>query len=424
MNLPDSISALANSDSDYDPNSMPVAKAREYIRAFLSPVSTVERLPIRTALGRVLAEDILSTMNVPAHDNSAMDGYAMRFADLKPDAAVTLRVVGSAFAGKPHTGGLGAGQAVRIMTGGVVPPECDTVVMQERVTVSGSELTVPGGQQRGQNVRLAGSDIKAGAVVFHSGQIVRPAELGMIASLGIGEVAVYRRLRVAFFSTGDELVPIGGTLGPGQIHDSNRYTIFGMLTRLDVEALDLGLVRDDPAAIERAFTEAAAAADVVITSGGVSVGEADFVKQILGRLGEVLFWKIAMKPGRPLAYGKLGAAHFFGLPGNPVSAMVTFYQFVREALLVLMGVPAPQPLPMLKAICTTPIKKAPGRTEFQRGILSQSADGQWTVRSTGDQSSGILSSMSQANCFIVLPDSQSNTPAGATVDVQLLEGLI
>jgi len=296
--------------------------------------------------------------------------------------------------------------------------------MQERVAVSGEAVTIPAGQQQGQNVRRAGSDIKDGAVVFQRGQIVRPAELGMIASLGIGEVAVYRRLRVAFFSTGDELVPIGGVLGPGQIHDSNRYTLFGMLTRLGVEAIDLGLVRDDPVAIEQAFREATQAADVVITSGGVSVGEADFVKQILGRLGEVLFWKIAMKPGRPLAYGKLGAAHFFGLPGNPVSAMVTFYQFVREALLVLMGVPEPQPLPMLKTVCTTPIKKAPGRTEFQRGILSQGADGQWTVRSTGDQGSGILSSMSQANCFIVLSDEQGNTPAGATVDVQVLEGLL
>ncbi len=424
MNRPDSISALTSSDSDYDPNSMPVAKAREYIRAFLSPVSTVERLHLRAALGRVLAEDIASTINVPAHDNSAMDGYAMRFADLNPEAAATLKVAGSALAGKPYTGMLAPGQAVRIMTGGVVPPECDTVVMQERATVSGDAVTIPAGQQQGQNVRRAGSDISAGAVVFKRGQIIRPAELGMIASLGIGEVAVFRRLRVAFFSTGDELVPIGGVLGPGQIHDSNRYTLFGMLTRLGVDALDLGLVRDDPAAIEAAFREAARAADVVITSGGVSVGEADFVKQILGRLGEVLFWKIAMKPGRPLAYGRLGAAHFFGLPGNPVSAMVTFYQFVREALLVLMGVPHPQPLPMLKALCTTPIKKAPGRTEFQRGILSQGADGQWTVRSTGDQGSGILSSMSQANCFIVLPEAQGNTPAGASVDVQVLEGIL
>jgi molybdopterin molybdotransferase len=423
MTTAKTLSALS-ADSDYDPNSMPVAKAREYIRAFLTPVTAVERLALRAALGRVLAENIRSTIDVPGQDNSAMDGYAMRFADLKPDAPVTLRLVGSSFAGRPFGGSVGTGQAVRIMTGGIMPAGADTVVMQERVTVAGSEVTIPGGQQKGQNVRLTGCDIARDAVVFRRGQTVRPAELGMIASLGIGEVSVYRRLRVAFFSTGDELVSIGAPLAPGQLYDSNRYTLFGVLTRLGVELLDMGVIRDDPAAVERAFTEAAGAADVVITSGGVSVGDADYVKQILDQLGEVLFWKIAMKPGRPLAYGKIGQAHFFGLPGNPVSALVTFYQFVRDALLALMGNPEPAPLPMLKAVCTTPIKKAPGRTEFQRGILSADAQGNWTVRVTGDQSSAILSSMSLANCFIVLPDMQGNTPAGATVDVQLLEGVV
>jgi molybdopterin molybdotransferase len=418
-----SVSAVT-ADSDYDPNSMPVAKAREYIRAFLTPVAAFERLHLRAALGRVLAQQIRSSINVPSHDNSAMDGYAVRFADLERNVESSLKVVGASFAGKPFQGSVGRGEAVRIMTGGVMPSGCDTVIMQERVRVADGRLQVPGGQQQGANVRYAGGDIKAGQVVFESGQILRPAELGMIASLGIGEVSVYRRLRVAFFSTGDELVPVGGSLAAGQIYDSNRYTIFGMLTRLGVDAIDMGAIRDDPAAIESAFTQAAQAADVVITTGGVSVGEADFVKQLLAKLGDVLFWKIAMKPGRPLAYGKVGQAHFFGLPGNPVSAMVTFYEFVREALLVLMGVPQPRPLPILKAICTSAIKKAPGRTEFQRGILEQGADGQWTVRVTGDQSSGILSSMSQADCFIVLPDAQGNTSAGASVDVQLLEGLI
>ena len=417
------ISAIA-ADSDYDPNSMSVAKAREYIRAFLAPVSAVERLHVRAALGRVLAAEIRSGVNVPAHDNSAMDGYAVRFADLKAEGESTFATVGTSMAGKPFQGRVGAGEAVRIMTGGVMPAGCDTVIMQERARAVDGQVTLPGGPRQGQNVRYAGDDIRAGQVVFKPGQIVRPPELGMIASLGIGEVSVYRKLRVAFFSTGDELVPVGGSLEPGQIYDSNRYTIYGMLTRLGVDAIDMGLIRDDPAAIESAFTQAAQAADVVITSGGVSVGEADFVKQLLAKLGEVLFWKIAMKPGRPLAYGKIGSAHFFGLPGNPVSAMVTFYQFVREALLVLMGVPDPQPLPLLKAVCTSAIKKAPGRTEFQRGILSAGDDGQWTVRVTGDQSSGILSSMSQANCFILLPDAQGNTPAGALVDVQVLEGLI
>jgi molybdopterin molybdotransferase len=423
MTIAKTLAAVA-SDSDYDPNSMPVARAHAYIRAFLSPVTTVERVQVRSALGRVLAQDITSGIDVPGQDNSAMDGYAVRFVDLKADGETGLRIVGSSFAGKPYEDTLAAGQAVRIMTGGVVPRAADTVVMQERVRVAGDEVVIPSGQQKGQNVRAGGCDIRNGQVVFRRGQMVRPAELGMIASLGIGEVSVYRRLRVAFFSTGDELVQIGRPLAPGQIYDSNRYTIYGMLTRLGAEIIDMGVVRDDPAAIEQAFSEAARAADVVVTSGGVSVGDADYVKQILSRLGEVLFWKIAMKPGRPLAYGRIGSAHFFGLPGNPVSAMVTFYQFVREALLVLMGVPEPAPLPILKAQCTTAIKKAPGRTEFQRGILSPGDAGQWTVRVTGDQGSAILSSMSQANCFIILPDDQGNTPAGATVDVQLLEGLI
>jgi molybdopterin molybdotransferase len=418
-----SLASLA-ADSDYDPNSMPVVKAREYIRAFLTPISGTERLHLRAALGRVLAQDVVSSIDVPAHDNSAMDGYAYRQGDVAAADSATLAVIGTSFAGHPYAGEVGAGQAVRIMTGGVMPDGADTVMMQERATVTTGKVTLPGGQPRGQNVRRRGSDIAKGAVVFSRGQLLRPAEIGMLASLGISEVSACRKLRVAFFSTGDELVSFGQPLGAGQLYDSNRYSIFALLARIGAEPLDMGVVPDDPAAIERAFREASAAADVVITSGGVSVGDADFVKQILNQLGEVLFWKIAMKPGRPLAYGRLGNAHFFGLPGNPVSAMVTFYQFVREALLVLMGVAQPQPVPTFKAACTTAIKKAPGRTEFQRGILSLSPDGRWTVRVTGDQGSSILSSMSQANCFIVLPDEQGNTAAGAEVEVQPFEGVL
>jgi molybdopterin molybdotransferase len=253
---------------------------------------------------------------------------------------------------------------------------------------------------------------------------VHPAELGMIASLGINEVGVYRRLRVAFFSTGDELKAIGTSLGPGEIYDSNRYTLHGMLVRLGCETVDMGVVRDAPDALERALAVAAASADVVITSGGVSVGEADYVRSILDKLGEVLFWKIAMKPGRPLAYGKLGGAHFFGLPGNPVAVMVTFYQFVREALLTLQGQREVAPLPMFKVTLSSPIRKMPGRTEFQRGILAADGRGGWSVRTTGDQGSGILSSMSQANCFIVLGTEVGNVAAGELVDVQVLEGLL
>ncbi len=410
--------------SDYDPNSMPVEKAREHIRAFLSPVTTVERLSIRATLGRVLAEDVISPVNVPQHDNSAMDGYAVRFADLKSDAESTLKIVGASFAGKPYQGTLAAGQAVRIMTGAVIPAGADSVVQQERARASADQVSVMPLPKKGTNTRSAGEDLRAGEAALKRGQPIRPAEIGMMASLGIGEVAVYRKLRVAFFSTGDELVAVGTPLGPGQIYDSNRYTIYGLLVRLGCEVLDMGVIRDTPEDVEQAFKDAAQSADVVITSGGVSVGEADYVKQVLDRLGEVRFWKIAMKPGRPLAYGKIGDAHFFGLPGNPVAVMVTFYQFVRDALLHLQGQTRTIPLPTQKVVCTSAIKKAPGRTEFQRGILSRDTTGQWSVRTTGDQGSGILSSMSQANCFIILPTDQGNVPAGSEVDIQLLEGLI
>lgn len=254
--------------------------------------------------------------------------------------------------------------------------------------------------------------------------MMRAADLGLIASLGIGELKVYRKLRVAFFSTGDELASIGQALEAGQVYDSNRYTLHGMLTRLGVEVIDMGVVRDVPELLEQALAEASQSADVILTSGGVSVGEADFMKQLLEKLGQVVFWKIAMKPGRPLAYGKVGHAHYFGLPGNPVSVMVTFYQFVREALLVLMGQPEPAPSPLLNAVCTDSIKKLTGRTEFQRGVLYLAEDGNWKVRPTGNQGSGILRSMSEANCFIVLDETVGNVEAGATVKVQVLEGVI
>jgi molybdopterin molybdotransferase len=409
---------------DYDPNSMPVPKARELITRFLSPVTTVERVAIRAALGRVLAADVISPVDVPAHDNSAMDGYALRHADLKADNRVTLKVTGSSFAGAPFKGKVGIGEAVRIMTGGVVPEGADTIVMQEHAEAGDGVVSVGGGHKKGQNLRKAGEDLQQGQPALHRGQPLRPAEIGLIASLGIAEVSVYRRLRVAFFSTGDELVSIGSTLGEGQIYDSNRYTIHGMLTRMGFDVIDMGVVRDDPALLEQAFREAAAAADVVITSGGVSVGEADFVKPLLNKLGEVVFWKIAMKPGRPLAYGRIGDSHFFGLPGNPVSVMVTFYQFVRDALLRLSGRDPVEPLPTFRVPCTSTLKKAPGRTEFQRGILSRDAAGTLTVRVTGEQGSGILRSMSEANCFIILPTEQGNVTPGTVVEVQAFEGAI
>ncbi len=428
MTTPLTLRELSCAD-DYDPNSMPVDKARQYIGTFLTPVAATERLHVRAALGRVLAEDILSPIAVPGHDNSAMDGYAVRFDDLSADAPVTLQVTGTVFAGKGAALGVQPGEAVRIMTGGVLPIGADTVVMQEVTTRGDGTVTVPPLAEaklraRGINTRKAGEDLKVGSVALRRGWRINPAELGLIASLGINEVTAYRKLRVAFFSTGDELRSIGQPLGAGEIYDSNRYTLYGMLTRLNCEVIDMGVIVDEPAAVEAAFATASGMADVVITSGGVSVGEADYIKSVLEKLGEVLFWKIAMKPGRPLAYGKLGAAHFFGLPGNPVSVMVTYYQFVRDALLTLAGQTRIPPLPTFKATLRTPIKKGPGRTEFQRGVFAQEADGAYAVTVTGDQGSGILSSMAQANCFIILGPETGNVAAGDQVEVQMFEGMV
>ncbi|MDE1942451.1 MAG: molybdopterin molybdotransferase MoeA [Betaproteobacteria bacterium] len=423
MNTPSTPSLYSCAD-EYDPHSMTVEQARSVIARYLKPVAGTMRVPVRSALNRVLAEDVLSPLDVPAHANSAMDGYAVRFSDLAASGETGLAVAQTLLAGAAAQHPLVPDQAARIMTGAMLPAGADTVVMQEQARREGERVWVAAGQRRGQHVRLPGEDLSKGLPALHKGRKIRPAELGLLASLGIGEILVYRPLRVAFFSTGDELVSIGHPLEPGQIYDSNRYTLYGMLTELGFDCLDMGVVRDHPVALENAFEEASRMADVVITSGGVSVGEADFIKPLLARLGETVFWKIAMKPGRPLAYGHLGESHFFGLPGNPVAVMVTFYTFVRDALLALSGISPVAPAPRLRVRTTTPLKKAPGRTEFQRGIVSRGADGTWTVRSTGNQGSGILRSMSEANCFIILPLDSGPVPAGEEVEIQLFEGIL
>ena len=401
----------------YDPDALHVAKAREAMRACISPISGNENLPLRACLARILAQEIVPSINVPAHDNSAMDGYAARFADIdKP-----LREVGTALAGKPFPGRVGPGECVRIMTGAVMPAGADTVVIQEVVKKDGERIVVPPGQQRAQNVRYAGEDLKTGVPVLQPGKFLRPAELGLIASLGIGEVQVKRKLRVAFFSTGDERASIGAALREGEVYDSNRYTLHGMLTRLGFEITDLGVVRDDPQALEDALRKASFA-DAIITTGGVSVGEADFVRKLMAKLGEVLFWKIAMRPGRPMAFGRIQDSYLFGLPGNPVAVMVTFYQFVRDALLHLAGRSDDYAIPLLKAVSAEKMRKVPGRTEYQRGILFYE-QGTWKVKNTGQQGSGVLRSMSQANCFIVLEHERGSVAAGEPVSVQPFEGL-
>ncbi len=442
MTIPTTLSQLIQNPScmdDYDPNAMSVVQARQFIQQFLSPVIDTEILPINKSLGRVIATNILSPSNVPNYDNSAMDGYAFNSNDVIATSEVRLKVIGTAFAGKAFNGEIKPGECVRIMTGAAMPRDADTVVVQEKIIldkmlqeeVSQADISnnetyihfsdVP---KPRMNVRYAGEDLKIGQTVLTAGHLMRPADLGLIASLGIANLEAYRKLKVAFFSTGDELVSIGKTLEIGQVYDSNRYTLFGMLTRLGIDIIDLGAVADDPVALEKTLLSAAEQADVVITSGGVSVGEADYMKQLLEKHGQVMFWKIAMKPGRPLAYGKIGQAHYFGLPGNPVAVMVTFYQFVREALLRLMGQTNPPTLPMFKVECTQPIKKLTGRTEFQRGIMFSDVDGVWRVRPTGAQGSALLSSMSLANCLIVLDESIGNLEVGEFVPVQVLDGII
>jgi molybdopterin molybdotransferase len=405
----------------YDPDALRVDRAEAAIRACLAPIGGTERVPVREALGRVLAQEIVPAIDVPGHDNSAMDGYAVRSADLSSSQSISLREIGTALAGRVFSGEIKPGECVRVMTGAVMPRGSDTVVVQEVCGADGKRIAIPPGQKTGQNVRAAGEDLKAGVPVLQPGQLLRPAELGLIASLGIGEVEVKRRLRVAFFSTGDELASIGAPLEAGQVYDSNRYTLHGMLERLGVDILDLGVVRDDPAQLEAAFRKAAASADAVITTGGVSVGEADYVKQLMARLGEVLFWKIAMRPGRPMAFGKIGNAFLFGLPGNPVAVMVTFYQFVRNALHFLEGRTSYE-VPLLTAVSAAAIRKVPGRTEYQRGVVYHEG-GEWRVRTTGQQGSGVLRSMSEANCFIVLEHERGQVKAGEPVQVQLFEGL-
>ena len=419
------LSKLATDPScmdDYDPNAMSVSQARAFIAQFLQPISETENVKTMQALGRVLAIDVISPCNVPNHNNSAMDGYAFKFSE----GIKIIKVIGTAFAGKPFEGVVNAGECVKIMTGAVIPTGADTVVMQERIAIKSDCITLLEVPIKGANVRIAGEDLEIDQTVLAKGHAIKPADLGLIASLGVGEVNVYRKLKVAFFSTGDELVSVGKKLEEGQIYDSNRYTIFGMLSRFGVQISDLGVVPDKPDLLEKTLLKAASENDVVITSGGVSVGEADYMKALLAEHGQVLFWKINMKPGRPLAYGKIQNAHYFGLPGNPVSAMVTFYQFVQPALQAISG-EAYRAVPFFNVECTEAIKKATGRTEFQRGILFKEAQNGhvvWKVKPLPNQGSGVLSSMSAANCFIMLDETIGNCEAGAIVKVQTLDSFI
>ncbi len=431
----------------YDPQALSATAVNEFLSRMVEPVQETERIGILEALGRVLAEDLISPLNVPPHNNSAMDGFAFAGAQMVDGKALQLKLVGTAFAGAAWRGHLGEGECLKVMTGAVLPSRLDTVVPQELVQTciqdGDTSITVPAGLlSMGDNRRLMGEDIKQGEIALNKGVQLTPAALGLVASLGIAEVTVFRRLRVAYFSTGNEILSLGEPPREGAVYDSNRYTVFGLLTRLGVMLIDLGVVKDEPALLEAAFTRAAREADAIITSGGVSVGEADHTKTMMQKLAGsaagVAFWRIAMRPGRPMAVGRIarpdledadsgtadsGSAVLFGLPGNPVAVMVTFLAFVRPALLQMMGA-APGPQPYLRAVSVESIRKKPGRTEYQRGIVSTANDGTLQVRTTGNQGSGVLSSMTQANGLIVLHHDQANVTAGELVDVMMFSGVI
>ena len=407
----------------FEIDSLTVEEARKRIGGTINAIHGIEKVALRSGLGRVLAEDVVSTIDVPSHTNSAMDGYALAGAQLPERGVRSLKVIGTAWAGQPFEATPGPEECVRIMTGAKMPEGTDTVVMQEQVDRHGESARIGADHLPGQNVRQAGEDLSAGAIAVHRGKRLTPAELGLLASLGIPEIGVTRRLRVAFFSTGDELRSVGESLKEGEIYDSNRYTLYGMLGRLGVEVLDMGVVPDTRNELRQAFQDAADNADVVITTGGVSVGVADFVKDILAELGEVNFWKIAIKPGRPLAFGKVSDAVFFGLPGNPVAVMVTFYEFVQPALRLMAGEDHFQPA-RPRVAAGSRVKKKAGRTEFVRGHLHTDEHGRVVVDKTGFQGSGVLSSMSRANCFMVLPPECAGVEAGELVEVELFEGLV
>lgn len=423
-----SLDEIAAALQGYDPKALSADQVQAFLFELVEPVAQHESVSVIDALGRVLATNLISPISVPAHDNSAMDGYAFRGTDLQSHHSTTFEVVGQVFAGEPFAGQIQPGQCVQIMTGAVMPAGLDTVAPIEMVEAAGGRVTVPAGcVQTGDNRRFMGEDLMQGQPALRKGDIIGPAAMGLIASLGVSHVSVYRRIKVAYFSTGNEILSLGDAPRTGAVYDSNRYTVFGLLTRMGIQVIDMGVIPDEPIALEAAFKTAAEQADAIITSGGVSMGEADHTKAMMRRLGDVEFWRIAMRPGRPMAVGRMNdgqsRAVLFGLPGNPVAVMVTFLAFVRPALQRLMGAQVSKPV-YLKALCTEAMRKKPGRTEYQRGIVQRTEQGELTVRTTGNQGSGVLRSMVEANGLIVLHHHQGHVAVGDLVDVMMFDGVI
>ncbi len=431
---------LVNANQEFQSDFLSVTEARNAISTLIQDIQlqakrsdAMEKLPLKQCLGRILANDILSPINVPANDNSAMDGFAFNSKELKTDREqIHLRIVGTVYAGQTSVPPTQASECIKIMTGAMMPPDCDTVIPQEFTQLSDEGLITFAKDtvRAGENRRLRGEDLQAGKPAIQQGRILKASDIGLAASLGIAELGVYQRIKVAILSSGDELCDMSEPLVPGKIYDSNRFSLHACLSRLGFEIMDCGIVRDTPEDLRHAFASASQKADVIISSGGVSVGEADFTKQIMDELGEVGFWKIAMRPGRPMAFGSLkpispktSPTVFFGLPGNPVAVMVTFYQFVRNALLQLNGALEPE-IPLVLIQSAEAIRKKSGRTEFQRGVLFRNSEGKLFVKSTGSQGAGILRSMSEANCFMILHHDQGNIAPGDWVDVEIFDGLL
>lgn len=409
---------------------LPLNEALANMLAQLPTPTETETLSLNQAANRVLAQDIISPINVPSFDNSAMDGYAIKLADL--DQFSTFTIAGKAFAGKPFEGEIKSGECVRIMTGAMLPTGCDAVIMQEETEQAGeNQIKFTNSIKLGQNIRRVGEDVAQGSLVLAKGSLLNVASLPLLASLGIAKVEVFKRTKVAILSTGDELVSVGKPLATGQIYDTNRFAVRLMLEKLNCETLDFGILSDDPTIFEETFVKAQQAADVLITSGGVSVGEADFTKDVLEKLGKIAFWKIAIKPGKPFAFGFLGESEkqtvFFGLPGNPVSALVTFYQLVQPALARLSGLNddyLANLTPKMTACAATNLKKAAGRQDFQRGFYFINEQGELMVKPVGQQGSHIFSAFYESNCFIVLEAERGNVQAGEKVTIQPFNGLL
>jgi len=397
------------------PGLTPVDQALDTLLSEITPISKTEEIPLDAAMGRVLAQSVTSQLNIPPADNSAMDGYAMKAQDAV--SGKTLKQVATVFAGHPYTGQVKSGECVRIMTGAPLPEDVDTVIMQENTEADGEQITLLQDAKSGSCVRNAGEDIKTGQCVFESGRRIRASDIGLLASVGCAMVTVYKPITVAILSTGDELKKVGEPLSDGQFYESNGPTLKAALSKLPLNIIDYGIIPDDLDLLTQAFSDANKKADVVITSGGVSVGDADYTKDVLEALGKIQFWKLAIKPGKPFAFGHLSDSYFIGLPGNPVSALVTLHQLARPMLRKLSGAVAEQPLRM-SAITVDALKKSPGRTDFQRGVYTVNEKGQLEVKATGAQGSGILSSISAANCYIVLEQERGRVESGETVTVE------